>query len=1404
MGRKIYDEDLRLNLILNGDGLNKGSSKMVAELGKLERELIDLEQKSKRLALAMNSLSRTDPDYAKKLRPLRNEYLATERQIKATTLALEDMRRKVGLMGMTVNQLKNHAKALQIQLNNMTGNPALRQRLLTELHHTEVRIRTLTTGASRLAQAWERMERAANKAGTLFGWAALVIFGLTRLVGSVITRMKELEDTIGVVRKNTNLTVGEVWEMKEAFDKWDTRTKTDDLLKLATVAGKLGIKGKEDIMKFVDSANMIQTALGDDLDGSVEDTVNSIGKLMNAFRVIKQVDKDTGEFYTIDKAMLKTGSVLNELAKSSAASAGTILNYMTRLSSVGELAGFTIDQIGGIGSALDAMNVPSERGATAVQKIMLALANPKKIDDFAAALGKTSDEYKILLKESPNQVMMDLLRKFVSTKNGLVELTGGLKDFGAKGQYMTAVIGTLAQNLDVVAEQQEIASKAWDTGTSVLEEYDIMNNNFTANVLKQQRAIRAATDQMNKDAEPAVLKLVTVWANFVVGIQSATEWIGRNWASIKSLIAAYILLKAPAIWRVSNLILEDLWLRKTYAAEALKVFWMKASVLWTRTLTVEQLRMVASSNTLRIAWVALNHGFRAALIEIQALRTAGAAMMFPYMAAAAAIAAVGAAVYLLVLKKRELTEIEKRHRELQSAIQKDFFSEKANITVMLDRLKNVNITQQERVALIRKINSEYGAYLPKLLSESATVEDLAKSYDQVVEALARKITYEKSVEAGAANRIKFDENSAAIKAKEKELESYRELHKAQLAISADPRAANVAVLNNLRLMEESLKNLRKAGSDLTVEYTQLQSTMQAFAPALQKKEIKGVLVDFPTEETFKESQEALKADFLLKNLMIKQNAIKQKLNDEKVNEQLRAAKIHYLRLQLQDMRDKYRTEDEYAEDYMNAQTELADELLAQQTEARKNDKEGGKTAKKDAAELAQDMIDIEKLRIETIKNEREKFIAEENERHRQSKEKFKENKTALAYEDAVHQQNITDINLKYLDKQLADTAVNETMKRLMLEEFRNKELISEEQYWTSKAKLEKDEAESLLEFKKQYEILSTDQLVDLEVAELRKSVYWARLTEEEKQKAIDQVELKYSRKRAQKLKKNLDDEINDIKEQFNELQHIAFQKGEQMLDIWQRVGDGMGETFAAMFEKSQDAMAVFAKGMLNIAIQEVQAYVRLQYVKMLAKNIALYGPAGVAKTGGEVMLIEAAFGLAKGLVGMINTSKKTKQKAAGSYPVVGADDGILYHASYGGSPKTGVYSGPTLLDMADGRSLVGERAPELVVDGNTFRRIQINAPGLLRDIYKYAGREPVMTKQRANGSYPTESASRPMSESEIAKLSDGDNTRLRAAIDRLNQNLENGIEAKINKYGTNGLAESINEINKFKAKVYKK
>ena len=1522
MGRKIYDEDLRLNLILNGQELNKGSKLMVTELGKMEMQMINLEQTAKKLAAEIKVLEKDEIGNATALKAARKAYSDTTQEIRAQAISIEKLRQQVGLAGMTVQQLKNHAKALQVQLNNMTGNPALRQRLLNDLAATNSRITTLTTGAGRLAQAWERIERTATKVGSILGMFTMVVYSVVRVVTNVITRMKELEDLIGTVRKNTNLLAGEVWNMKNAFDQWDTRTSTDDLLRLAVVAGKLGIEGKDNIMNFVNSANMIQIALGDDLNGNVEDTVNSIGKLTNAFRVLDKIDPKTGKLFTLDAAMLRTGDVLNQLAKSSAASAGTILNYMTRLSSVSELAGFTQAQIGGLASAMDAMNIPSERGATALQKIMLQLANPKKINDFAEAIGivgnKTesmSVQYERLLRENPNDVLMTLMQKFVSTKDGLVELTGGLQQFGVRGQYMTAVLGSLAQNIDVVRAQQLIATQAWEDGTSVLMEYNIMNNNFTANVLKQQRIIKMQTDQMEKDAEPAVLRLVTAWASFVVGIKNTVDWIGRHWQAMKILTFAYIALKAPTMFRITNLILEDLWLRKAYAAEALKVFWMKASILWTRNLSAEQLRYIASSKLLMIVHTAMTRGFAAARAQMILLADTGAIVTFPYLAIAGAAAAVAGAFYWLVIRTKELTEADKIHQGLQKKINDDYFTEKGNLNTLIDRLKDVNISSKERNDVIKTIQEQYGQYLPFLTKEGITVEEVAGSYDKLVEAMGRKIIYNDAMEAAGKNEalllkaqnkvndIKdqiakekasggfqldmFDIGSSAesvdllennLRKAEKELMQFSDL-KTKLTSEIDKakppkdiiltgvagmkEAAAANIAERQKLNDEinaaqaaiDLKNkaLKSTGYDSKPEEAALKIKIESAKKLLTAYE--GIQADLAkaqsftykdeSYDTFKDRQEQLKSELEAEQLMIHQHALDTNEKKEVEEKKLRQLHIEYLNKAIADREKSWRTEDGEEKAYMDLKSERIALLREAQLDGQKATKKEAEDELLDLEnEYNKDEADIKHKYLKgEIKTEDEYndqllkreliFLAAKRNLYEVGSKEYVDAENELLSKKIAVEKAIED-KLTAVRKQFARTKTDENVSEI------EEDIALENDRWDEEKKgLEKQLVQKTDLSMKEIEINDTihktieekEKDHQLKISNIKKIAIQEELDKLKEQgdslgvilnsgalfskkqlafyynnkKNMIMSQYAFEKKAAGKNKKDLDLAEKNKNHALNNLDQERLEQKKNIQEGEMQLANSYIDSLIGLVGAQSDlgiALMLLQQG-LAIANIWIKAADTNFTITAAAQAMFASVPGGqamaVAYAAPAIAGVNTGAALSTGLIAL-QTVAKLKQKAEGSYPVIGADDGRVYDAVEGGKPQTGVYSVPTLLNMSDGRSLVGERAPELVVDGDTFRRIQLNAPDILRDIYAYAGKGPQRIKQMAEGSYSGETMSGRRSEGVSGRRSEGENEnndRMTTAINRLNANLEKGITAKINKFGHGGIAEGMNDINRF-------
>lgn len=125
-------------------------------------------------------------------------------------------------------------------------------------------------------------------------------------------------------------------------------------------------------------------------------------------------------------------------------------------------------------------------------------------------------------------------------------------------------------------------------------------------------------------------------------------------------------------------------------------------------------------------------------------------------------------------------------------------------------------------------------------------------------------------------------------------------------------------------------------------------------------------------------------------------------------------------------------------------------------------------------------------------------------------------------------------------------------------------------------------------------------------------------------------------------------------------------------------------------------------------------------------------------------------------------SEPVPQFYAGKYDVIGQQDGKKYSASVMNSPSTGLVDSPAIL--------VGEK-PEIIIDPATTKNLMLNYPHVIESIRN--ARIP----QFASGSLGSlGTVSLPADSQElIASVL----ARQTASIDRLNMNLENGIQANL-------------------------
>jgi phage tail tape measure protein, TP901 family len=188
-----------------------------------------------------------------------------------------------------------------------------------------------------------------------------------------VDEFAEMQEHMSGVVKYTGLSADAVDDLNESFKGLDTRTPRAALNDLAADAGRLGIQSKAEVLDFVDAANQITVALGEDLG---EDAVKNIGKITQLFAK----DPSVG----LKEGMLATASTINDLAQSSSASEPYLLEFTARLSGMANSANISQTNILGFASVLDQSMVGVEKGATALQNVIGALfRDPAKMAKIA-------------------------------------------------------------------------------------------------------------------------------------------------------------------------------------------------------------------------------------------------------------------------------------------------------------------------------------------------------------------------------------------------------------------------------------------------------------------------------------------------------------------------------------------------------------------------------------------------------------------------------------------------------------------------------------------------------------------------------------------------------------------------------------------------------------------------------------------------------------------------------------------------------------------------------------------------------------------------------------------------------------------------------------------------------------
>lgn len=641
-----------------------------------------------------------------------------DKEIDRTNVDIKETKRQMQLVNNCMSNLKTSSirdleysiKALNQQMQGMErGTEQFKQmerqakQLKAELQAVRAEGVAQESWIKRSADWFNRMQ------GIALG-AVAAISGITFTVKKCVEEYAKMDDEMTNVRKYTGQAADEVERMNEDFKKMDTRTPRQKLNQLAEDAGRLGITSTAAVEDFVDGADKINVALGDDLG---DKAVSQIGKLAQMFGE----DKTKG----LRGAMLATGSAVNELAQNSSASAGYLVDFTARVAGVGKQAGFTQAQIMGLASVLDQNMQQDETAATAVQNLLAKMFQDSA--KFAKIAGLNVKEFANTLKEDANGALLQFLAA-MRAKGGFADLAPMFEEMKMDGSRATGVLTVLADKLDDIKTAQKLANEAYSEGTSVLNEFETQNESVQAQLDKASKKFLDLSIELGQKLYPAARYCISAASLGVRALSTLVDFVKDYWRILIVLTAAIVTYTAVS--------------KAKLIADKAQMAWLNIMILREKAHLVLVGLKTSALKTMAIVQMALTR-------EIKL--TTAAQMLWNKVLLANPITAVIAVVVgltaAIVTLSKETSTAEQAQRDYNDAVtdaNKQAAEEEASIMRLVSAIQSNTTAESDRKAALEELNGKLmREHLGNITEEAVRTGQATRQIQSYIDMMKKKI-----------------------------------------------------------------------------------------------------------------------------------------------------------------------------------------------------------------------------------------------------------------------------------------------------------------------------------------------------------------------------------------------------------------------------------------------------------------------------------------------------------------------------------------------------------------------------------------------------------------------------------------------------------------------------------------
>lgn len=325
---------------------------------------------------------------------------------------------------------------------------------------------------------------------------------------------------------------------------------------------------------------------------------------------------------------------------------------------------------------------------------------------------------------SIDKVLMEMKAKQIGYRDGVFDVNAALAELAgrfAKGELAANIFGKEhAKMVEVLVEGREEFSRYQEavTGTNkALEQAATNTDTNDARLRQQKNRLEQLRIELGEKLTPLIGAFTSGTASLVKVLISAIGFFTKYGTAIA--------------WVTAAITAQTVVMKYKISLHSLSEKLISRAILLNKAET-------GSINTLTAAKLLLTNGIKSATAAVRTFFSA--LMKNPLGLVLTGITLLGVAIYKVVTHMSAAEKVTQRLNEIQKEYRRNLMEEKTQMDYLFDALKKSKEGTDERKTAIKLLNDKYGEYLPNLLTEKSTLEEIEKAQKFANDELVRSLT----------------------------------------------------------------------------------------------------------------------------------------------------------------------------------------------------------------------------------------------------------------------------------------------------------------------------------------------------------------------------------------------------------------------------------------------------------------------------------------------------------------------------------------------------------------------------------------------------------------------------------------------------------------------------------------